>query len=87
VVNNKLSESQYQRSHRGKFCGGKLTNSEIEQVCLWVKKGGKLSIGSNPTGARKVKVAHGLFGLFVDRFAAEETEIKILKQKLNASAY
>jgi topoisomerase IA-like protein len=64
-----------------------MTNSEIEQICNWVQKGAKLSIGTNPNGARKVKVKHGLFGLLVERFTAEESDIQLLKQRLREAVH
>jgi hypothetical protein len=60
-----------------------MTNTEIEQICDWVQKGAKLSIGKNPNGARKIKVVRGPFGLIVERFAAEEADIEMLKQRLS----
>jgi hypothetical protein len=64
-----------------------MTTNDMEKICEWVLKGAKVSIGRAPNGRRRVKVAHGPFGIFVERFPAEEAEISLLKLKLKESLH
>lgn len=59
-----------------------MTEAEITRVCTWVKHGGKLLIGRDPSGRKKLKIKHGPFGLLTSRYQCSETDLQRLKARL-----
>ena len=56
-----------------------MTENEIVKVSRWLSKGAKLYVGRDHSGRQKIKVVHGPFGIFVDRFQCDEKDIARLK--------
>lgn len=64
-----------------------MTEAEINWVCERVLKGGRLLIGRDPAGRQKLKVKHGPFGLFTERFICSEEDLHIVKSRLAARRF
>jgi hypothetical protein len=60
-----------------------MTLKDIDQICKWVRQGGKLFLGRNYLGQQKLKVIYGPFGLFNKRFDVDERIMAIIQQKIN----
>jgi hypothetical protein len=60
-----------------------MTLREINQICKWVREGGKLFLGRNYLGQQKLKVTYGPFGLFNKRFDVDEHIMGIIHQKIS----
>jgi hypothetical protein len=59
-----------------------MRDQEILDICSAVRKGAEVRIGRNHLGKTKIKLARGPFGLWVERFEANEEQAEILKQQL-----
>jgi hypothetical protein len=59
-----------------------MTLTELNQICEWVRQGGKLYLGRNYLGQQKLKVAYGPFGIMTKRYNVDERIIGIIQQKV-----
>ncbi len=61
----------------------KMTEADIDRVCLAVKRGARMMVGRDHMGRQKIKLIKGPFGLFVERFECDEAEIDIIRARLS----
>ncbi len=59
-----------------------LQDRDINQIYAAVNDGAKVYIGRNHLGKTKIKLSRGPFGLWVQRFEANEQQTEMLKAKL-----
>ncbi len=60
----------------------KMTEADIDRVCTAVKRGARMMVGRDHMGRQKIKLIKGPFGLFVERFECDETEMAIIRSRL-----
>lgn len=61
-----------------------LSSEEFELICGWVAKGGKLLIGRDHSGGRKIKIVRGPFGLLTQRFSCSEQDVESLRIRMRS---
>jgi hypothetical protein len=60
----------------------KMTESEIDRVCIAVKRGARMMVGRDHMGRQKIKLIKGPFGLFVERFECSEADMATIRARL-----
>ena len=60
----------------------KMTENDIDRVCLAVKRGARMLVGRDHMGRQKIKLVKGPFGLFVERFECTEADVAIITRRL-----
>lgn len=61
-----------------------MTEDEIDSICTKVSRGAKLYFGRDPAGREKIKLIHGPFGIFTERYQLDRDSMMRLKSKLQA---
>jgi hypothetical protein len=64
----------------------KMTEADIDHVCLAVKRGARMMVGRDHMGRQKIKLVKGPFGLFVERFECDEAQMAIIRTRLSPKA-
>lgn len=59
-----------------------LSSEELDRICQWVAKGGRLLIGRDHSGRRKIKIVRGPFGLLTQRFTCSEQDVESLRRRM-----
>lgn len=62
-----------------------LSSEELDQICRWVAKGGRLLIGRDHSGHRRIKIVRGPFGLLTQRFSCSEQDVESLRRRMRSS--
>jgi hypothetical protein len=60
----------------------KMTEDDIDRVCLAVKRGARMLVGRDHMGRQKIKLIKGPFGLFVERFECTEADVAMITRRL-----
>jgi hypothetical protein len=60
----------------------KMTEDDIDRVCLAVKRGARMLVGRDHMGRQKIKLIKGPFGLFVERFECTEADVTTITRRL-----
>ena len=63
----------------------KMTDSDIDHVCLAVKRGARMMVGRDHMGRQKIKLVKGPFGLFVERFECSDADMAVIRARLAAA--
>jgi hypothetical protein len=63
----------------------RMTSSEMQLALNLIAKGGKLFVGSDYAGRRKIKIKHGPFQIFANRFSVTEQDLDLIKSKLSTN--
>jgi hypothetical protein len=61
-----------------------MTDEDIEVICKKVSRGAKLYFGRDHAGREKIKLIHGPFGIFTERYQLDNDSMERLKTKLRA---
>jgi hypothetical protein len=64
----------------------KMSEADIDRVCLAVKRGARMMVGRDHMGRQKIKLIKGPFGLFVERFECDDAEMAIIRARLSPKA-
>jgi hypothetical protein len=64
----------------------RMTEDDIDRVCLAVKRGARMLVGRDPAGRQKIKLIKGPFGLFVERFECTEADVAAISKRLRPPA-
>jgi hypothetical protein len=62
-----------------------MTDQDIETICNRVKRGAKLFFGRDHAGREKIKLIHGPFGIFTERYQLDTDTMNRLRAKLRES--
>lgn len=62
-----------------------MTDQDIDSICKKIRRGAKLYFGRDHAGREKIKLVHGPFGVFTERYQLDHDSMGRLKAKLNSS--
>jgi hypothetical protein len=60
----------------------KMTDDDLNRVCLAVKRGARMLVGRDHMGRQKIKLIKGPFGLFVERFECTDQDLATIRARL-----
>jgi hypothetical protein len=63
----------------------KLSKTDIDHVCVAIRRGARLLVGREATGRQKIKLIKGPFGLFVERYECDEADLAAIRSRLSLS--